>query len=42
MVLLTRDSEIIIEGLDDYEIGDSAVIEGIEFFTDSDDDNASA
>ena len=32
-------SEINIEGLDDYEIGDSADIEDIEFFTD--DDNAS-
>ena len=37
----TRDSEINIEGQDEYEIGDSADIEDIDFFTDSDDDNAS-
>ena len=36
----SRDSEINIEGLDDYEVGDSADIEDIEFYTDSSDNDS--
>ena len=35
----SRDREINIEGLDDYEVGDSADIEDIEFYTDSSDND---
>ena len=35
----SRDSEINIDGLPDYRMGESADIEEIEFFTDSDEES---
>ena len=35
----SRDSEINIDGLPDYRTGESADIEEIEFFTDSDEES---
>ena len=38
----SRDSEINIDGLPDYRMGESADIEEIEFFTDSDEESCTA
>ena len=35
----SRDSEINVDGLPDYRMGESADIEEIEFFTDSDEES---
>ena len=38
----SRDSEINIDGLPDYSMGESADIEEIKFFTDSDEESLTA
>ena len=38
-IFCSRDSEINIDGLPDYRMGESADIEEIEFFTDSDEES---